>query len=516
MQHAARRQKSIVNSVPAPTGGWNARDPLAAMAREDAVQLINWMPRVADCTMRGGKIDWATGFVSRPSTLSVYTSPTGANKFWACTSAGIFDISAGGAIGAAANTITNGYFVWLQMGVSGGHYLMMFNGVDKPRYYDGTNWISIDAASTPAITGVTTTNLVSANSFKRRLYLIENGKLSFWYLPSDQVGGAAVEFLLGPLCIRGGYLMAMGTWTVDSGSGPDDYAVFVTSQGEIIVYAGTNPGSSVDWALVGVYRVDAKPIGRRCLQKFGGDLIVITQLGVLPLAKLLQSSAINYRVALTDKIDKAFILAAQAAQATLGWESVLFPIQNALLFNIPTSTSGVYEQYVMNTITKSWGRFQGWDASAWAVFGNDLYFADATTVQRAWAGHADNGANITAYGQTAFNYFGKFSQAKRWTLMRPLLLVDSPLGFSIGLVVDFDTPGDLTLATTTTAAGAVWDVDLWDVGLWTGSLVAQRNWQTPAAIVGYAASGLLQVVTNAVDVQWTASDYVYEEGGILG
>ena len=41
-------------SVPAPIGGWNARDSLANMAATDAVQLVNWFPTPTDVTMRKG------------------------------------------------------------------------------------------------------------------------------------------------------------------------------------------------------------------------------------------------------------------------------------------------------------------------------------------------------------------------------------------------------------------------------------------------------------------------------
>ena len=41
-------------SVPAPIGGWNARDSLANMSPTDAVQLVNWFPTPTDVTMRKG------------------------------------------------------------------------------------------------------------------------------------------------------------------------------------------------------------------------------------------------------------------------------------------------------------------------------------------------------------------------------------------------------------------------------------------------------------------------------
>lgn len=516
LKGALKKQVVHVKAIPAPVGGWNARDPLADMSPVDAVTLENWFPRVNDCAMRGGKSNHVTGFTGTPETIALYTPPTGANKMFGVTNGGVFDATSAGAIGASVAARTEGYHVWLQMGVSGGHFLMLFNGVDKPLYFEGTTWTAVDGVSTPAITGVTTTTLVSANVFKRRLFFIGNNKLSFYYLTSaDAVGGAASEFLLGPLCSKGGYLMAMGTWTFDGGSGPDDYAVFITSEGEAIVFAGTDPGSASLWVLVGVFHLAAKPLGRRCLQKYGGDLTLITEFGALPLSKVLQTAAIDQKQALSNKIENAFIEAGRTYGANQGWESLVYPAQNAFIFNVPTSGS-TSQQYVMNTITKNWCKFTGWNASCFALFNKELYFAESGKISKAWTGRADDGANITADAKTAYNYFGKKTQSKHWTLFRPQLLVDGDLTFSIGLSIDFEQNPNLATATYSVTTGARWDVDFWDVGMWAAGLEIHQSWQTPGAGVGYCAAGLLRIATNALEIQWVATEYVWEEGGILG
>jgi hypothetical protein len=510
-------QVTHVKSVPAPVGGWNARDPLAKMAPIDAVTLENWFPRVSDCAIRGGEADHATGFAARPKTLAVYSPPTGSNKMFAATNGGVFDVTSAGAIGASVAARTEGYHVWLQMGVSGAHYLLMFNGVDKPLYYNGTSWIAVDGVSAPAITGVTTMNLISANVYKRRLFLIEKQKLSFWYLAADAVGGAATEFLLGPLCSKGGFLMAMGTWSFDSGAGPDDFAVFITSEGELIIFTGTNPGDATNWSLVGVYNIEAKPLGRRCFAKWGGDLILITDRGALPVSKLLQQkTSIDYASALSNKIENAFVEAARSYGANEGWEGVILPSQSAFIFNIPVAANTTYHQYVMNTVTKSWCKFSAWDASCFVVFNKELYFADADRVAKAWIGHSDDGANIVADAKTAFNYFGDNKQAKRWGLMRPQLLTDGALSFSLGLAVDFQVNAPLDTATYSVAAGATWDVSLWDNANWAAGLEIKQSWLTPQARVGYCAAGLLRIATNSLEVQWVSTDYTYETGGVIG
>lgn len=515
-QQAARAQLATGDTVPAPVGGWNARDPLANMPPTDALVLDNWFPRESDCVIRGGASDHVTGFAVTPKTLATYNPPTASNKMFASTDAAVYDVTSAGALGASVASCTVGYWNWVQMGVSGGHYLMMFNGTDKPLYFDGTTWTSVDGVSTPAITGVTTTSLISANVFKRRLFLIEKNKLSFWYLPVDQVGGAASEFTLGPLCRKGGYLMAMGTWTIDSGFGLDDLAVFITSEGEAIVFAGTNPGSSVDWQHVGTYTV-AKPLGRKCLKSYAGDLLLITVYGVLPLSKALtpaQSAAVQDRFTLTNKIDNAFTEAANAYNALEGWEALEFPNQNALLFNIPTSLTAS-QQFVMNTITKSWCRFTAWNAHAFALHNNELYFAENTKIAKAWTGASDFTANIVADAQTAYNYFKLRRQLKNWTLYRPNFLVNGVINFSIGLSIDFEQTAPLSIITYPAPSVSLWDSAIWDSSLWGYGLQTQQGWQTPKARLGYSASLLLTLATNAITVQWVATDFVWTKGALL-
>ena len=94
-----------------------------------------------------------------------------------------------------------------------------------------------------------TKDIVNLNNFKRSIYFLKKNSMSFFYLPIDSITGTVSEFPLGALFSKGGYLMAMGTWTIDGGFGTDDYCVFISSEGQAVVYKGTDPSSSTTWAL---------------------------------------------------------------------------------------------------------------------------------------------------------------------------------------------------------------------------------------------------------------------------
>lgn len=509
-----RQQISVLQSYPAPIGGWNKRDALAEMKPTDAVDLVNWFPRTSYVEIRGGYASHATGMTGNGKTLMVHNAMNGTNKMFGATASGIYDVTSAGAVGAAALVRTNGKHQWTMFGDGTSNWLIACNGVDKPAYYDGSTWTAVDGASTPALTGVTTTTLIQPFMFKGRLMFIQVNSLSFWYLAAGLAGGALTEFDLSGEFKRGGYLMSIGRLTRDAGDGQDDVFVAVSSEGEAVLYQGTNPSSSTSWAKVGSFYI-GKPLGRRCLMQFGGDLIILTENGAFPLTAALQSAIIDYKLAVSFKIENAFTDAARTYGGNFGWESILYPAYAAMIVNIPIAEDGTHEQYVMNTITKSWCKFDSWNAEDFAIFNGELYFTTGTTVVKAWTGSMDGSSNIIAYGKTAFSYFGRESQQKQFTLFRPMLAVNGTLTFLTDIDVDFQDTEITGSATYSVTSGARWDVDLWDVGYWAAGLEVVKNWTSPNANIGYAASGKIKIATNSLTVQWISCDIVYQSGGVL-
>lgn len=514
-KRAPRQQVSKIQTYPSPVGGWNTRDALAAMPPTDALILENWYPRPSYCEIRGGYSDHLTAMTGQtPKTLAIYTPLTGLSKMFVASDSGVYDASTAGAMGASVGTSTNGKWNYVNMGNGTSNYLIMMNGTDKPLYYDGVTWTSVDGASTPALTGITTTGLLMPMVFKGRLMAIEKNSLSFWYLAAGAIGGALTEFQLDSLLRRGGQLTAIATWTFDGGSGNDDYAVFMSSQGEIAVYQGTNPAAANTWALVGVYYL-GKPLGaQRCFTQYGGDLIVITENGAFPLSKALQSATINYTTAMTDKILAAFNDAQRLYGSNFGWEGIVFPAQTAVIFNVPINIESNHEQFVMNSQTGSWCKFNAWNAQTFAVFNGELYFATYQKVCKAWSGVIDGVDAIIAYAKTAFSDF-KDPNQKKFRMYRPYLSTNGNLSFLTDIDVDFGDTAIAGTATYSVSSGAQWDVSLWDVGTWAQGMEIAKNWTSPEENVGFVAAGKLKIATNSLTIQWMASEYLYEPGGPL-
>lgn len=480
----------------------------------DAVVLENWFPRTSYVEIRGGYSSHCTDMTGTGKTLMTYNAMSGTNKMFCATQSGIYDVSSAGSVsGASVKARNSGKHQWVNFGDGTNNYLIAVNGVDAPLYYEGTTWTAVTGATSPALTGLTTTDIIHVNVFKGRLFYIQKNSLSFWYLAAGAAGGALTEFPLDGECVRGGYLMAMATWTIDAGDGLDDRAVFVTSEGEVLVYEGTNPSSATAWSKVGSYFI-GKPLGRRCFEKYGGDLILLTQNGAFPLSAALQSATIDNKLALSFKIENAFNEASRLYGSSFGWKALVYPAQSALLVNVPLAEDGAHEQYVMNTITKSWCKFTDWDAEDFAVFNGQLYFTTSTSVMKAWSGVKDGVNDITAYAKQAFSYFGKRGLLKSFKMFRPVLAVNGTLTFLTEIDVDFQDQPITGTATYTPSSGAAWDASDWDEVNWVAGLEIVKDWTSPASYPGYCAAGKLKVTTGDLTVQWMASDYMFEYGGV--
>lgn len=503
-----QRSRVTPASIPAPLGGWNARDALGEMDEKDAVSLINMMPATTSVNLRFGHQQWKTGFGAQVQTLIAYSGST-TNQLFGIADGSVYNATSSGAVGGAVlSGLTNSKWQYVNITTAGGNFIEMCNGADAVYTYNGTNWVD----QSGNISGVTSSTLININVHKNRVWFCQVGTLKAWYLPVQSISGAAAALDLSAFAPHGGYLMAMATWTIDAGYGVDDLAVFVTSNGDVLVYRGTDPSSASTWALVGVWWMGS-PVGRRCFVKWKGDLLIICQDGVMQLSGALQSSRLNPRVAITNKIQYAMSTAVTNYGSNFGWQLLPFPKQNLLLLNVPVSEGALQEQYAMNTITGAWGRFQGWYANCWELFGDDIYFGGNGFVGKAWSTNADAGNAIQWSALQAFNYFDSRGQAKRFSRFRPTFQLTGAPMINGNMAVDFDQTAPTSALAVVSGTGGTWDSSTWDSGVW-GGYNFSRAWQG-ATGVGFCAAPNLSGSALGLELQWISTDVSIEPGGYI-
>lgn len=506
-------------TIPAPVGGLNARDALAAMPQSDAVILDNFFPGTTSVDLRNGYEAWSTGYPAAVESLMTYNGPTG-SKLFAASGTAFYDATVQGAVGAAVvSGLSNARWQHTNMGTPGGQFLYCVNGADYAELYNGTAWAQVTDTSTISITGVDTRNLIHVNQYANRLFFVEKNSCRAWYLPVNSVGGAAASLDFSPLFSLGGYLMAMATWTVDNAGGMEEYAVFVSSEGEIVVYTGTDPSTAANWVKAGRFRI-GRPIGRRCYVRMGSDLLLITADGFVPLSRALLTERAQTN-AVSDKIVNLVTNDVSSYGDHFGWQASLYPIGNKLFVNVPQVEGKVQYQYVMNTITGAWCRFTGWNANAFGMMGDSLFFgsnlgagANSAFVARCDTGYSDGGAYIFGEAKGAFQYFGALGYQKQVTMARPLLQTSGNMQIAFAMDMDFNDAFPTTMPTFTGTAGTKWNSAKWNTFPWGGNPGIKKDWQGVTGI-GDAGAFHMRVVNNKSALKWQAVQYVYRLGRVL-
>jgi len=472
--------------------------------------MDNFFPGTSDVSLRPGSEDWLTDLPNNARAFLPFNTPTGGSLF-VSTDAGIYDATSSGVVGTAETSCTDGDWQSVSFINTAGPWLVAVNGVDYMKNFDGTTWTDVTGASTPAITGVDTRDLVNLCMHKRRLWFVEANSMDLWYLAVDAIGGAATRFPVGPIFPRGGYAVACASWTIDGGNGVDDLFAVVTSEGELAVYQGTDPSATATWALIGVYYV-GEPIGSKCLTRFGGDLLYISKQGVFPLSKQLLSATVDRAQAVSFKIDGAFLEAAASYGNVAGWEATVYPGVNALIINIPIVADSLSYQYVMNNITKAWCNFTGQAANCWTIFDNEPYWGGNGFVAHAWDdNYANDTSDINGYALQAFNYFDARGVKKYFTRARPSIFTNGVPSIFIGLNMDFDLADTTAALSFSPQVAAKWDVALWDVGYWATDTVITNNWQGVTGI-GYCAATQFKTASQGTTILWASTDIVYQQG----
>lgn len=501
-----RGRQAKQTARPAPIGGLNGRDAKGVMPATDAYELDNWFPLSDGCISRKGRVEHATGLGGDVETLAVYDGGDGSPQLLGFADGSIFDATTAGAVGTAittGRTVDRVYYTMFSN--AGAQFLVGVNGADTPFKYDGSTYGAL------TITGVTGSqnNLAYVHSYKKRLYFAAVGELGFYYLASEAIQGAATYFDLSQIFRRGGYLMSIGSLSQSAGNGPDDLIFFISSRGELVVYAGSDPDDATNWSLVGTYHL-GEPIGRRCIIKYGGDSLVITTMGLLPVSVLFQEddpspteNALSYKLGskLTDYFGNV---------DEYGWHCELHPRSQMLIMNVPDG--GSFVQFVMNTITGAWCRFIGWEAISFAQMEGSLYYGAAGgIIMQADTGTTDETAPIKINAKQAYDRFEDFNN-KHWLNARLKLeyVTEPPLDATFN--VDYVENVPVYVGETITASNTDWDVPDWDEEYWDAGSTTQSKW-IDINQVGFMGSMWVRGEVSLEQLKWFETEHLYTIGG---
>lgn len=501
--------KAETKAVPPLVGGWNARDPLSAMDPTDAVQLDNLTPMDGGVELRPGSSEHADTISGLyVESLMTYASPSATKQFAAATTA-IWEITSSGAATSSLTGLTNGRWQHAMFTLpSISHLACVNNSADGLRYYNGSGW------STASLTGgISNTALANVCVHMNRLWLCEDNSLDVYYLDLQAITGAATKLETSSQFQRGGKVMAMASWTRDGGSGMDDVLAIISSNGEVLVYSGTDPEDATTWAKVGLFAIP-RPIGRRCAIKFGGDIAILTVQGLIPMSEVLQrASSAQSAVAITDKIKGAFARAAGLYGSNHGWQIIEYPKRGLLIINVPVVERGTTHQYVMNTKTGAWCRWTGLDANVLGLSGDALYLGRSDGEVRVLDEAFDDvGIPIDGLAVHAYNTYGD-PRVKRWLRFQPQMHKPEDYKPLVDLLINFSPDVPSYSPPQSISTGWTWDPPTaWEDLTWGLEIFSTFDW---LSISGHAVAGALVVAVSADSpIQYNGGLVSYEAGGI--
>lgn len=520
-----RRRRQRVKTFPAPVRGWVVNENLANQGPASALVLDNWFPTSTGIRVRGGARKYATVASDAPVVSMWPYVSGGTEKLFAATGTSIFDVSSI----LDADTIptadvtgqTSGYYSTAPFTTAGGQFLYAVNGADDAQLYDGSSWQAVNGASSPAITGVTTSSLSNVWAFASRLFFVEKDTLSAWYLPVDSVGGAASEFSLAGIFQKGGSLLFGATWSLDSGDGLDDKCVFVSTLGEIAVYEGTNPGSAADWRKVGVYSI-TEPLGMSATMQAGGDLMIGTEDGIVPLSEAIRKDVAALSLAAVTRAIEPAWKTEVVARRLAPWEILKWSSNNMMIVSQPITAPGQDAQcLVANLETGAWCRFTGWDTNCMALYNNFGYFGTSTgEIYQMEVGGSDGGSIYTCSYVGGFDHLDSPAQYKTIMQARVSFRAQTPIDPQVSVSTNYAImlPG----APSSVAEFAVseWDSGNWDEAIWDAARAAfevSSRWRSIGR-GGFVVAPQVQAtfgVTPKPSAELITVDMTYEPGEVV-
>lgn len=382
------------------------------------------------------------------------------------------------------------------------------------------------ASAIPGVTfpdGLTTADMSYVWTYKNRLWFAQKESMNAWYLDVDVIGGDADVFPLAGVFGRGGALLFGQSWSLESGSegGLSEQVVFVSEEGEVAVYQGSDPNEAATWSKVGVYRI-GKPLGNRAFIRGGGDLAISTSVGLVPLSKAIHLDVTSLNLATVSYGIADAWTAATELRTLTGWQAELWPEQKMALIAPPmTQDAPTPVVFVSNTETGAWGRYTGWDMRCMEVFGGRLFFGGADgRVMIANVGGDDEGAAYTGVVLPLYTDFGNPAALKIPTGGRAVVRGTTRVAGQVTFQRDYSlTVPDAPNAVPIASVANLWGAGIWGQSVWGGGLadVVTMDWCSLGGS-GYACSLAYQVTSGAVqplDVEVVHLEMLYSTAEMI-
>lgn len=532
----AQRDRTQSTHVQAPILGMDTVSAGLSIPAGYSIYSYNLIGADYGLRSRLGWREWVTGLGGEQvRSLLPFTGSTtagSANRLFACTTSGIWDVSASTAaptkvVTFATSNEDSGYGTSVVfVNSAGGHFLVYTDEANGAIIYAEatTTWTVGGIAASP-ITGVDASRLVWVTSWGNRLWFVERDSGTAWYTDVRAVSGALTAFRFGSRFSHGGDLRCLATWTGDGGAGLDDKLVAVGGGGDVVIYSGYDPSSEATFRLVGVWYTGSVPAGRRLTTDTGGELLLMSSTGIQPMSKLLIGGAAYSSQYQTAKIANLFQRLQSETSNKRGWAMRLHPRDGCLMTLVPGFAASSNQQLVMSLYTQGWHQYRdmpvGVCAEAW---NGELYFGTEDGRVCLNAGEVDGVllADVNSFSPiywsalTGFTNMGSPVQ-KQIHMMRPTLLsAGGSIPYEIAARYRWDLSEIAAISVQPPASAGnawIWGSATWDLSVWGGSFTADQPVRGAYGMGPEVAIAIRGAASSRMT--WTGVDAQWESGGFL-
>jgi hypothetical protein len=495
-----------------------ANGNLAVSQLGAAFMLDNMFPTATGVLMRRGCQNHTTLVASPLRSMFTYVSGN-LKKLFAANDTAIFDVTIAGSTTNVSSATSGAWITAQYQSTDGTTYLRGVNGADTPFVYNGSAFTTTLALTFPGGSSVTPSQLSYTWVYKNRFFFIQKESLDVWYLPVGQIGGALVNFSLGGAFKLGGSLVMGATWSRDTGSGMNAMCAFFSSEGEVAIYQGEDPAALATWAQVGVFRV-GRPLGPKAIMDAGGDLVVATDVGFVPLSKALDTDiAILGNAALSESIvdlwnDEAF------NRSGGNWNVAFWSKRQLVAVALPTVNDRSAKWLVANARTRAWCTYSNWDATCIAVHDDRLFFGTADgKVFEANVSGVDDGKPYTATCLPMFDNMG-VAGLKTVQFARPVFRGPYPINAKTTMQMDFAVNIPAAPSSNPVQGSSLWGDAEWGIDEWGSSDTAKLVFQQWVSTFGDGEvfSPCIQVTNGSLgpsDGEMIRIDVAFTQGEIV-
>jgi hypothetical protein len=510
-QSAAARVASLA-TVPSPIGGLNFADPISNMPLSDALILTNWIPKRTGVDLRNG-YQYITDPVGDDigSIFPYNASDPANNKLFAAYGGSIWDITDGTPTDEQVTDSTDNRWNTTQFANGAGLFLLAVSPTGGYWTYDGTSWTEQTVTGLPA-------NPTSIAVWKNRVWFTVEASSTVYYLDTvDAITGTAVGFEMGSLLRNGGYVRGLINWTVDSGFSLDDMLTVVGSEGDIGVWQGTDPTSASTFGLKGVWYVGPVPRYGRFFTAYGGDVMIVSELGMVPLSRLVSGQFSELTPGPSFKVQAVLSPLIRTLRNVPSWDVFIVPSSDVLVIKLPANHN-TYTQYAMNVNTGAWCTFSGLNMECSCLLNGQLYFAtDDQRVCKGLFGEYDAvpiegglGSPIDGEIQTAFNAFDAPGRLKKFSMARPIFIARIAPSFMTRINTQYSFSAPVGAPAFFDGTSSFWDDAQWDLARWSAGSRTFEKW---VGVNGLGYYGALRMRTRALGGTSFASFHVMTTAG---